>query len=374
MERTNTVPTDITRRRVIADLLGIPYVLLGLSEALVKAPLVTDMPEPEKVAETPRVPKRETLIAAILTEHEQVLTSYVRGYYHRHGQAALSEVTRVTQEISLWLPRAQEHTRQRGITLISRYHQFGTNIAREQQQYDLAITHANKAMEHAEAAHTIKPDSDLMALASYRRGAASFEQELTRSNQSTDYRDAVSFIDIAFSYAQSAIPLMNDLISLEWGLIHAYVATSEKEKTLVRERLIDAYSSASEYKEENDVYSLKYNPSWYHLTYAEALIALGDYTEAIGALDDAEELTPLNLPRRFAYIDALRAMAHLGLGEFEEAVRYAKDALIESKAVKSEFNIARIAKIYRQLRERYKHSGELTELGKELAKGHAQLI
>ena len=47
MERTNNVPTDITRRRAIADLLGIPYVLLGLSETLVKTPLLTDMPEQE---------------------------------------------------------------------------------------------------------------------------------------------------------------------------------------------------------------------------------------------------------------------------------------------------------------------------------------
>src|SRR5579864_4758959 len=42
MERTNDVPTDITRRRVIADILGIPYVLLGISEALAKTPLQVD--------------------------------------------------------------------------------------------------------------------------------------------------------------------------------------------------------------------------------------------------------------------------------------------------------------------------------------------
>src|SRR5215470_9177735 len=44
MERTNNVPTDITRRRAIADLLGIPYVLLGISEVLEKTPLATDVP------------------------------------------------------------------------------------------------------------------------------------------------------------------------------------------------------------------------------------------------------------------------------------------------------------------------------------------
>lgn len=38
MERTNTVPTDITRRRVIAELLGIPAILLGLGEGLAAQP------------------------------------------------------------------------------------------------------------------------------------------------------------------------------------------------------------------------------------------------------------------------------------------------------------------------------------------------
>ena len=137
---------------------------------------------------------------------------------------------------------------------------------------------------------------------------------------------------------------------------------------------MDAYNSASAYREEDDIYALKYNPSWYHLTYAEALIALGDYTEAIGELDVAEEMTPLNLPRRFAFIDTLRAMAYIGLGEFKEAVGYAKSALIESKAVKSEYNIARIAKVYRQLRAKYKHSSDVTELGRELAKTHPHLV
>jgi tetratricopeptide (TPR) repeat protein len=374
MERTNNVPTDITRRRAIADILGIPYVLLGISETLAKTPLTTDVPAPEKATETPRVPKRETLIAAILTEHEQALTSYFNGYYHRHGQAALTEVTGAVEQVSIWLPTTREHIIRRGTTLISRYHRFSAKIAREQQHYDLAIMHADKGIGHAEAVHKIKPNSDLMAIAFSGRGLTSFEQEITRIDQLSNYHKAVPYIDAALSHVQSATPYMNDFISLEWGLIHAYTARSQVEKTAARRRLIDAYNPASEYREEYDIHSVKYNLSWYHLTYAEALIALGDYTEAIGELDVAEEMTPLTFPRRFAFIDALRAMASLGLGEFEEAVSYARDALIESKAVKSEYNTARIAKVYRQLRKVYKHSGDLTELGRELAKTHSHLV
>ena len=144
----------------------------------------------------------------------------------------------------------------------------------------------------------------------------------------------------------------------------------------MRKRLTDGSSYIPEGQLGDDPYLIfpKYAAGYYHLTCAEALIGLGEYTEALGELDVAEELTPLNLPRRFAYIDALRSMAHTGLGELEEAVDRAKDSLIGSTSVKSEYNITRVAKVYKQLREKYKHSGDVTDLGRELAKTHPHLV
>jgi tetratricopeptide (TPR) repeat protein len=343
--------------------------LIGLSESLAKTPLLADTP-----VEMPRVPKRETLVGEMLTEHEQSLTSYFNGFYHRHGKAALRDVTKAAQHISIWIPHVQEYTQQRGITLISRYYQFCTVIARDQQQYEVAIAHADKAIEYAEEAHKIKPNSDLMAIVAYRRGLTSFQQESTCVNQNSNYHDAIPYFDDALSHAQSSIPHMKGFISLEWGSIHANTATSEKERTAVRKRLADGYGYISEYREEDDINFLKCNTGWYYLKYAEALIALGDYTEALGQLELAEELTPLTLPRRFAYIDALRAKAYVGLREFPEAVNSAKDALTESRTVKSDYNIARIAQVYRQLKEKYKHVSDVTELGRELAKTHPHLV
>jgi len=167
---------------------------------------------------------------------------------------------------------------------------------------------------------------------------------------------------------------MNGFICLEWGAIHAYTARSEKERTVVRKRLEEGYDYIAQYREEDDTHFLKSSPGWYYLKCAEALIALGNYTEALGQLELAEELTPLTFPRRFAYIDALRAKAYLGLREFREAITNARDALTESRTIKSEYNISRIAKVYRQLRETYKYSSDVTELGRELAKTHPHLV
>ena len=373
MERTNDVPTDITRRRAMADLLGIPYVLLGLSETLAHTPILADKPV-ETLGEVPRVPKRETLIGHMLTEHEQSLASYFAGFYHRHGNAALGEVTKSVEQVSAWMPQVQVQTQQRGIALISRYHQFGTSIARDQQQYELAIAHADQAIEAAEEVHKIKPNSDLMAIVSYRRSLTSFQQENTCIDRDSNYADAISYIDAALSYAQSATPHINGFISVEWGLIHAYIARSGKEKTAVRKRLADGCNSISEYREEDDLNFVQYNTGSYYLKYAEALIGLGDYSEALGQLELAEECTPLTFPRRFAYIDALRAKAYMGLREFQEAATFAHDALTGSKTVKSEYNIARIAQVYKQLKGSYKHSGDVTELGEELVKTHPHLV
>jgi tetratricopeptide (TPR) repeat protein len=369
MERTNNVPTDITRRRVIVELLGIPAVLLGLSESLTAQPLATTA-EPSP----PRVPKRHTLLKHTLEEHKQALDLYFEGYYHRHGQAALDVIGATTSQLETLVSQGPALYQQPGILLVSRYHQFATNIAREQRDYQLALAHANEAVQAAKALHAIKPNSDLMAITHYRRSVTSFEEWAT-ANQDGYPEMAIADIDAALSYAPSTVPLMNGFISLEWALIHAYGAHTEKERTAVKNQLERGYRFVSHYRLEDDTNYLRHSPDgWYHLTSAEALIALGDYTEALGELELAEELTPLTLPRRFAYIDALRAKAHLGLGEPEEAALSARDALLASRSVRSEFNIARIALVYQQLRQKYKRSSEITALGHELARTHPHLI
>jgi tetratricopeptide (TPR) repeat protein len=202
MERNNDVPTDITRRRVIADLLGIPYALLGLGESLAKKSLMVDAP---KVL---MIPKQETLAQEVLEEHQQSLTLYFAGYYHRHGQAALDDIAIATQQLSTAVSQTRERAKPIGIALISRYHQFGINVAREQQNYKLALFHADKAIEYAEEVHKIKPNSDLMAVTQLRRSLASFEQAITRVRQDGNLDDAIVHIDAALSYSQQAMPLI----------------------------------------------------------------------------------------------------------------------------------------------------------------------
>src|SRR2546423_6009095 len=69
MERTNAVPLDITRRRVIAQILSIPPILLGLSNELAKIPLtVLDTPQTAT-----RLSKQNTLQKHVLDEYEQSL-------------------------------------------------------------------------------------------------------------------------------------------------------------------------------------------------------------------------------------------------------------------------------------------------------------
>jgi tetratricopeptide (TPR) repeat protein len=370
MERTNAVPLDITRRRIIAQILSIPPVLLGLSDGLAKVPLAM-MDTPQMAT---RLSKQTTLQKHVLDEYQQSLVQYFAGYYHRHGQAALDDVGFATQELATLLSYAREQNRITGTTLISRYHQFAVNIAREQRNYDLALAHAQKAIKRAEEVHLSNPNSDLMTIALLRRGLAGFEQHITSSGQES-LSSIVPYVDAAISHAEHAIPLMNGFASLEWGLVHAYTVRSETEKTQVMHRLDQGYKYVSHYRVEDDENFLKFSPGWYHLTRAEALIALKMYVDALGDLELAEEATPVTLPRRFAYIDALRAKAYIGLREYPMALSFAEDALKGSQAVKSEFNIARIIQIVQQLEESsYGGAGDVMQLGRKLKKSHGQLF
>lgn len=371
MERTNSVPLDITRRRVIAQILGIPSTLLGLSEHLTKAPLLP-VDTPMMIT---RLSKQTILHRHALDEYQQSLTQYFAGYYHRHGQAALLEVAAATRELGTLTSYTRERNRQRGMVLISRYHQFAVNIAREQRNYDVAMSHAHKAIARAEEAHQMKPDSDLMTIALLRSGLTRFEQKMTSRILQGNLGDATTYMDAALSHAQHAIPLMNGFASLEWGLVHAYTARTEAEKKQVMQRLDQGYKYVSHYRAEDDDNFLQYSPGWYHITRAEALIALDMHIEALGELELAEEETPVTFPRRFAYIDALRAKAYIGLGEYPVALSFADDALKGSKAVKSEFNTARIVLLLEQLEaSNYGRSGEVVQFGRRLRKTHPHLF
>lgn len=369
MERTNNVPTDITRRRVIAELLGIPAILLGLGEGLTAQPLATfAKPAP------PRVPKRETLLKETVAEHQQALDMYFNGYYTRHGQAELTQITAATRQLTDVTRQLPESGRLPVIALLSRYNQFGVMVTREQQEYAPALVYADQAVICAEAVNEIKPSSDLLAIALYRRGITEFEQAITNPLiPKEQIVSAKSFVDGALAQTSSATPAVRGIVMLEWAMVNAHTAHTEHDRKKIHSLLESSYQDLSRTGDHDNEF-IKFTPEWYHLTSAEALIALGDYTEALGQLELAEELTPLTLPRRFAYIDALRAKAHLGLGEPTEAALSARDALLASRSVKSEFNIARIALVYQQLRKKYKRSSDITALGQELMKTHPQLV
>jgi hypothetical protein len=370
MERTNAVPLDITRRRIIAQILSIPPILLGLSDGLAKMPL-TMLDTPQTTA---RLSKQTTLQRHVFDEYEQSLVQYFAGYYHRHGQAALDEVSLATQELATLLSFTHGQNSVRGITLISRYHQFAVNIAREQRNYGPAIVHAQKAIEHAEEVHRTRPDSDLITIALLRRGLTGFEQSITSVGK-TKLEEVLPYMDAALSYAEHAVPLMKGFASLEWGLVHAYAARTATDRTEVMKRLDQGYKYVSHYHAEDDVNFLKFSPGWYHLTRAEALIALKMYVDALGELELAEESTPVTLPRRFAYIDALRSKAYMGLKEYPMALSFAEDALKGSRAVKSEFNTARIIQIVQQLQtSSYGSSAELAQFGRKLTKSYPDLL
>lgn len=366
MEKRNTVPTDITRRRVIADLLGIPYLLLGLGESIAKQPV-------SSFVERATIPAPQTMAQQALTEYQQTLSLYFQGYYSRHSQAALDHLALTTQQLAHVVSLLPGQIKPSGIALLSRYHQFGVMIAREQRNYPLALTHADQAVRCAEEAHKMKPGSDLVAITLYRRGITSFEQAITQPDGTGNIQSAFPFLESALATAQHATLSTKGFLSLEWALVHASAARSEKEKKQVRTLLEHSYQAVSQRPSGPDEEFVNFTPDWYHLTCAEALIALGDYVEALGELEMAEELTPLTLPRRFAYIDALRAKAHLELHEAGEATRFARDALATSKTVKSEFNIARIALISTQLAA-HRRSRDLTELERELKKTHPYLV
>ncbi len=106
----------------------------------------------------------------------------------------------------------------------------------------------------------------------------------------------------------------------------------------------------------------------YHDTRAAAFVYTGHPGKALLELRAIEKLTGKKLgqdvTRYYAWLDVLSANAFIGLGEYGEATKRAKRALVTSHDINSVTNIANIVDIHgRLLNSSYKGSADVQELG-----------
>jgi tetratricopeptide (TPR) repeat protein len=233
--------------------------------------------------------------------------------------------------------------------LLCRYHDFVANVFCDQEEYDEAIQHCNKGLRLAKRLRS----DELKALVLYDWGQVLWEAD--RLNE------AVQKYEEALRYEQKLRVDLRGCLLQDYGCARAQVAkTPEKKREAIA--FVDRAGDFVRRKEiGDDPYFLHFNLDRYHLTRALSLIALGWNGEALKELKLVQAVP--EHPRRQALYYIYQAQAYLNLGKYEKVVDWAESGLVVAQEINSKITIARVEKIYQQLKKSsYKDSSDVAHL------------
>lgn len=371
MEQQNKVPADITRRRILTQILDIPPILLGL--ALLEQ--ITSYQDDEVKVQSAPVLLKKTPAVDIAKYDQYVRTRWLLSYT---GEESLEEVI-IHMRILEELERQSNGNLQRHVrNVLNSYYQLASDITRHQRNFSEAWFYGNNAVRVTKLIGV----NDLFAAALYRRGYINLEWAifgdkvaLVMMNHEPERKKieaAIVDFEMALLYAR---PQLKGAIWLELGRSQGILKNIPTSLRLVgmAEDMVGAGSNLADPVDqillEGALNGL--SEGMYLLGKAASLIAIGRTTTALELLDDLDELRngkgiARNQARRLAYADILRAEASLGAKDHLTSAIRAESAFKTLRDIHTVEKIAWVHDIYRRLTVNYGNQSEVKNLGRML--------
>lgn len=373
MEQKNQVPADLTRRRILANILNIPLQLLGLASL----DMVTHSPSADALVQHGTASLKKQTSFVDLTTYEQFIR--IRWLLSYTGEETLEEVVKNIRELEYCESQSSGDFQKQVWNTLNSHYQLASDIHRHRGNFSAAWKQANNAVRVTRLIGL----NDLLAAALYRRGYISLEWSIYGNQVSLGIMNdqperklldaSIADFEEAFPHARAQL---KGAIWLELSRAQANLQKNSLSRNLIvlAEDMVDAGNSTIDPLEqillEGALSGL--NEGMYLLGKAASLIAVGRTTTAIEVLDDLDELKngkgiARNQVRRLAYADALRAEASLGTKDYVTSAIRAANALQIFQDIHTIERIAWINKIYQILLKRYGHHPEVKRLGMMLA-------
>ncbi len=377
MENENRVPSDITRRRLLADLLQIPPILFGLgsfAQVLFKPKAETSAlpmgPTILKQDLSPDLPRYEREIRAFWLLNE---TSHAHGVL-RDILAAIKELEGLEEQTSGDL---QRHVRE----LLYSHYRLASRITRDVLELPAAYTYANHAVRVTKSLGR----KDLIAAALYARGFV----RLTRGIFGE--KAAIGMIEPnreklteALSDFEQALPLarpqLKGLLLLEVSRVQGLLRGSVTDITKALSTMELVGKLIGSEKGNEDPYTRilldgvvkGLSEEEYLLGSAITFNAVGRPDKALEVFEDLEELDERKRrgkdhTRHHAWVEIVQAQAYLGTKQYNVATVNAARAFLVLRDIDSVGHIANIRAIYNDLlKSPYCGHKEVKELGEML--------
>ena len=382
MEAQNQVPEDRSKRKFLAELLGIPPLLLGIPTL----EIVTLIPHP-KITGTVTKSAHTTLpkIAVDITKYQTTIRTRSALHYTGQIQKDFCQINIEIQELESLELQARGDLQYYIQETLFRYHLLAEKATRDQQQHKLAHYHANQAVRVAIATK----DTDLIAAARYTRGRVYlqwgnagtlvqgiFQIDIQKINKAIrDFKDARK---AANNTEKSLHPQVVGLIDMY--LSRAYALRSQVTGEDVTETVLTLLDHAAEnvdLQKIHDPYErelitgtdqMGLIPETFHTWRANILTILGRSGTALEAIEHRNKLkegiTPKHFTRNQVGLNIVEADVYMGLGQFSKATQQVKTVIMDAQSINSMFSLDWITDIHgRLLKSPYKDHPNVKELG-----------
>lgn len=373
MEQKNQIPTDIVRRRILANILDIPPFLLGL------ATLEAMMPQQAVQGQIPTVLSSTSLD---LDYHNKETRMLWQLHYAQTAQDALTGLLKDIKELAPLQQTAKGSFKRNLSEILNSYYRLAATILRDRGDFERAYFFANKSISMSKAMGTDFYSLQITSASQYTRGVVNFAWGVFGDSvrqgrihfQKEKIQAALCDFEQALKYAS---PQMRGIIYSEMARAKALIATSPMDVTIAlrlleqAEQFLDVDTSDDFYVQillNGDLKGL--DEKRLILGRAKTFLAMGRPGKAMDEFSDLEMLQEGSQhTRRRGWTQVFYAQAAFDLGNFSVAAERTLNAFSNCQEAHSITHLARINELYGQLlNSSYRAHTDVRRLGRLLSK------
>lgn len=374
MEKQNSVPNDITRRRIIAHLLKIPPALFGLAEL---SHVVVPSQVPNQVSSLPGSTTVQRP-AIDISHFQRNISVALQLHKANHAHELMENIQADLGVLSALEADARGDLLYQVRELLIGNHLLASRIARDQRQYKQAYLYANNAVGIARR----MGDTDLLGSSRHTRGlvflawgqSGHLHQGQLQDDRDKIRRAATEFQAILDEEVQCPGKFHPQLLAqtmVQNARALAALAQNDHAKVNVLV-LLDKAAEKMDSPYVDNLYTRMLltgsdflSKEGYRQHRANVLNALSLYGRALSELQQIQKGTAVSEtnPRNQVWVRLVESKAFIGLEEYTQATQQLKEALVICSSIQSAQNMVSIAnKCSQLLRSPYSSSSDVREL------------
>jgi tetratricopeptide (TPR) repeat protein len=376
MEKQNSVPTDITRRRIICQLLKIPPTLFGLAE------LAHTIGSPNAQAQDSSTTGFKTLQrpARNLSNFQRNISVALQLHKTNNAHELAADIQADLCILSPLATDAQGDLLYQVREFLIGNYLLLSRIARDQRQYKRAYIYANNAVRIAKMIE----DTDLLASTRHTRGlvllawgqSGYFHQGQLQDDRGKIQRAASEFqsiLDEELKCPEKFHPQLIGQTMIQQA--RALAALAQNDHSVLAANALVLLDQAAEKVESNQIDNLYtrmlltgsdfLSKGGYRQHRANVLNTLGLYGRALSELQQFQKRMVVNEtnPRNQVWLRLVESKAFFGLEEYTEATKKLKEALVICCSIHSTQNLVSIVnKCSQLLKSPYSSSSDVVEI------------